>query len=108
MATILKKQREQMSKAELDKDIKLQQKRIDSNKEKMDKAPSYLKDIANELGSMGNKRIKESKDEAVKIKESKDEAVKIRKENSRAQYNHERDAGDPNALNMSFEEWKKL
>ena len=98
MATILKKQREQMSKAELDKDIKLQQKRIDSNKEKMDKAPSYLKDIANELGSMGNKRIKESKDEA----------VKIRKENSRAQYNHERDAGDPNALNMSFEEWKKL
>lgn len=28
--------------------------------------------------------------------------------NSREQYLHERDAGDPNALRMSYEEWKKL
>ncbi len=28
--------------------------------------------------------------------------------NSRSQYEHERDAGDPNALKLSFEEWKKL
>ena len=28
--------------------------------------------------------------------------------NSRAQYEHERDAGDPNALRLSFSEWKKL
>jgi len=28
--------------------------------------------------------------------------------NSRAQYQHERDAGDPNAIRLSFEEWKKL
>jgi hypothetical protein len=28
--------------------------------------------------------------------------------NSRAQYEHEKEAGDPNALRLSFEEWKKL
>ena len=28
--------------------------------------------------------------------------------NSRAQYEHEREAGDPNALRLSFQEWKKL
>lgn len=28
--------------------------------------------------------------------------------NSRAQYESEKEAGDPNALNMSFEQWKKL
>jgi hypothetical protein len=28
--------------------------------------------------------------------------------NSRAQYEHEREAGDPNALKLSFSEWKKL
>jgi hypothetical protein len=28
--------------------------------------------------------------------------------NSRAQYDSEREAGDPNALNLSFAEWKKL
>ena len=32
----------------------------------------------------------------------------MRDTNSRAQYQHERDAGDPNALMLSFEEWKKL
>jgi hypothetical protein len=43
------------------------------------------------------------------IKKSKDEnAEKVREINSRSQYNHERSAGDPNALKLSFEEWKKL
>jgi len=28
--------------------------------------------------------------------------------NSLEQYKHEREAGDPNALRLSFEEWKKL
>ena len=28
--------------------------------------------------------------------------------NSRAQYDSEREAGDPNALSLSFSEWKKL
>lgn len=98
MATVLKKQRDTMSKAELDKDIALQQKRIDQNKEAMRNAPSYLKDTVNELGSMGNKRLQESKDEA----------AQVRATNSRAQYEHEKAAGDPNATKMSFEEWKKL
>jgi hypothetical protein len=30
------------------------------------------------------------------------------KTNSRAQYEHEKEAGDPVALRLSFEEWKKL
>jgi hypothetical protein len=36
------------------------------------------------------------------------EADKMREENSRAQYEHEKRAGDPNAVKLSFEEWKKL
>lgn len=28
--------------------------------------------------------------------------------NSREQYNHEREAGDPNALRLSYEDWKNL
>ena len=87
-----------MSKEELDKDIALQQKRIDKNKEAMKNAPSYLKDIVNDLGSMGNKRLQESKDEAIKMREP----------NSRAQYQHEKETGDPNANQLSYEEWKKL
>lgn len=43
------------------------------------------------------------------LKKSKDEnAEKVREINSRSQYNHERSIGDPNALRLSFEEWKKL
>lgn len=34
--------------------------------------------------------------------------VDLPKANSIEQYKHERDAGDPNALNLSFEDWKKL
>lgn len=37
-----------------------------------------------------------------------EQEAQYRQENSRAQYNHERDVGDPNALRLSFEEWKKL
>ena len=35
-------------------------------------------------------------------------AQRMNKTNSRAQYEHERQAGDPNALKLSFEQWKKL
>ena len=31
-----------------------------------------------------------------------------RNPNSREQYQHEKEQGDPNALRLSFEEWKKL
>lgn len=36
------------------------------------------------------------------------EAVVPRETNSRSQYEHEKAAGDPNATQMSYEEWKKL
>jgi hypothetical protein len=36
------------------------------------------------------------------------EVNKVFEENSRAQYENERQAGDPNALKLSFAEWKKL
>jgi hypothetical protein len=36
------------------------------------------------------------------------EVNKIRAANSRAQYEHEKAAGDPYATEMSFEDWKKL
>lgn len=36
------------------------------------------------------------------------EAVVPREINSRAQYEHEKASGDPNATSMSYEEWKKL
>lgn len=35
-------------------------------------------------------------------------SVDLPKANSLAQYNAEKKAGDPNALQLSFEEWKKL
>jgi hypothetical protein len=36
------------------------------------------------------------------------EVNKVLETNSRAQYESEKEAGDPNALRMSFAEWKKL
>jgi hypothetical protein len=36
------------------------------------------------------------------------EVNQVFQENSRAQYENEREAGDPNALKLSFAEWKKL
>jgi hypothetical protein len=36
------------------------------------------------------------------------EVNRVFQENSRAQYENERQAGDPNALKLSFAEWKKL
>ena len=36
------------------------------------------------------------------------EVNQVFQENSRAQYENEREAGDPNALKLSFSEWKKL
>lgn len=43
------------------------------------------------------------------LKKSRDEnAAKVREINSRDQYNHERAVGDPNALKLSYEEWKNL
>ena len=99
MATVLKGQRKQMTPEDLKKDAEQQQKRIDANTATMQRAPqNELGDAVRALGAIGNKRLSASKEEA----------LKMRKPNSRAQYEHERKAGDPNALKLSFEEWKKL
>ena len=37
-----------------------------------------------------------------------EQETRSRQPNSREQYQHEREQGDPNALKLSFEEWKKL
>jgi hypothetical protein len=37
-----------------------------------------------------------------------EQEARMNKPNSRAQYQHEQEQGDPNALRMSYEEWKKL
>ena len=60
---------------------------------------NYKNNLSTEEGRDLNKRN-------MQFQES--EALKVRTPNSRAQYEHERQAGDPNALKLSFEEWKKL
>ena len=37
-----------------------------------------------------------------------EQEARSRAPNSREQYQHEKEQGDPNALRLSFEEWKKL
>ena len=41
-------------------------------------------------------------------KEQAEKAYQQRKIDSKEQYEHEKEAGDPNAVKLSFEEWKKL
>jgi len=43
-----------------------------------------------------------------KLQQDINNAATNRAPNSRAQYQHEREAGDPNATSLSFEKWKKL
>lgn len=65
---------------------------------------------ANETGYPAN-RYKADKDAAnamANMYESEAEVLRQRASNSREQYEHERKAGDPNALNLSFKEWQKL
>lgn len=59
----------------------------------------YKENTATQEGRDLNKRN-------MKFQES--EALKVRETNSRSQYEHEKAAGDPNANQMSYEEWKKL
>lgn len=104
MATSMYKQRVTMTKAELDKDKASQEERIRKNNEVLKKAEALdtgkdsLGAALKEFGAMANKGLKQDIDEI----------NKIRKINSREQYEHERKAGDPNALKLSYEEWKKL
>lgn len=54
------------------------------------------------------KKNTEPQYESAKMRANMVEQEQERQENSRAQYEHEKNAGDPNALQLSFEEWKKL
>ena len=102
MATSMAGQRKTMTKAELDKDKKSQEERIKRNEETMRKVGSggsgSLSEAVKELGGMANQGLKKDLQEI----------SSFRNANSREQYEHERKAGDPNALKLSFEEWKKL
>jgi hypothetical protein len=56
-----------------------------------------------------NLRTSEGRDVNTKNMEfNQGEVNQILETNSRAQYDSEREAGDPNALRLSFAEWKKL
>ena len=104
MATSMAGQRKTMTKAELDKDKKSQEERIKKNNEVLKKAEALdtgkgsLGAALKEFGAMANKGL--GKD--------LEEISKFRNANSLQQYEHERKAGDPSALKLSFEEWKKL
>ena len=62
------------------------------------------------FGALGKayKAEKEAKNAMANMYESEAETMRQRASNSREQYEHERKAGDPNALNLSFKEWQKL
>ena len=61
-------------------------------------------------GSLGAryKAEREANNAMANMHESEAEVMRERAKNSKEQYNHERKAGDPNALNLSFKEWQKL
>lgn len=56
----------------------------------------YLRNLATEQGRQRNRLNEE------------DRNLDLPRANSRDQYDAEKEAGDPNALNLSFEQWKKL
>jgi hypothetical protein len=62
-------------------------------------ARNYKENLSSAEGRAVNKRNMDFMEEEVN---------KVRETNSRAQYEHEKAAGDPYATSMSFEEWKKL
>lgn len=63
------------------------------------KTSSYL-NYLNSLDDESNSKVR-----ARNVKTTEED---LRKINSVEQYNHEREAGDPNALRLSYEDWKNL
>ena len=55
-----------------------------------------------------SKAAKEANNALANMYEKEAETMRQRASNSREQYEHERKAGDPNALKLSFKEWQKL
>ena len=55
------------------------------------------------------KSRREAANSMANMYEQEAENLRVRRQpNSREQYQHEREQGDPNALRLSFEQWKKL
>jgi hypothetical protein len=55
------------------------------------------------------KSKREAANSLANMYEQETENMRVRLQpNSREQYQHEKEQGDPNALRLSFEEWKKL
>jgi hypothetical protein len=90
MATVLKKQRQEMSARELRDDEEHQQKRINANKEtlkkadKLDKGAGSLGAAMKEFGAMGNKRLEESRDEARSMRKEKEKSSRNKNIESRS------------------------
>ena len=62
-----------------------------------------------EANYMENLKTSEGRDvNRANMEFNQSEVNQMFKENSRGQYESEREAGDPNALRLSFGEWKKL
>lgn len=54
------------------------------------------------------KDARQAASQMANMAEQEAENLKIRATNSREQYQHEKEQGDPYATRMSYEEWKKL
>ena len=72
---------------------------LQKNLETMKNVPkNEMGDAIRAFGAAANK----------KLQQDINNAAPSRAPNSRSQYQHEREVGDPNATKLSFEEWKKL
>lgn len=90
--------RERMSEEEKRANKRLDEQLLKSNIDTMSRAPgNELGDAIRSIGEMANQKLKKDISDAVP-----------RKPNSIQQYQHEKEQGDPNALRLSFDEWKKL
>ncbi len=75
---------------------------------KEEKAYKFFEERSSEPLKARQKAGREAAKQMANMAEEEAEMLKIRATNSREQYMHEREAGDPNATQMSYEEWKKL
>jgi hypothetical protein len=91
--------RARMSEDEKRANRLLDEQLLQSNIETMARAPkNEMGDAIRSIGEMANQKLR---------KDISDTAP-FRKPNSIQQYQHEKEQGDPNALRLSFDEWKKL
>jgi len=88
-----------MSEEEKRANKRLDEQLLKSNIDTMSRAPrNEMGDAIRSIGEMANQ----------KLKKDISDAVPFNKPNSIQQYRHEKEQGDPNAIRLSFDEWKKL